>query len=128
NANPRQTLGPIRRKISGHHQSHRKSIKHRKRLAVHQERDDAFVQDRIAKIERFEKKIRARTRWACSGLKALKLHHQRAALYTGDIEKLAKPHSGPHRVPHRAIAPLTARHARLQPAATVAGALIYRRE
>src|SRR5580700_11564392 len=98
NPNPRQTFGPISRKVSWNDQSHGKSIEHGKRLVVHQIRDNAFIQDWIPKIERFEKKVRAETLGALSGLKALKLHLQRAALYTGHIENVAQPHSGPHGV------------------------------
>src|SRR6267143_5955069 len=83
NANPGEAFSPVGGKISGNNKSYRKSIEHRKGLAVHLVSDKAFLEDRICKIERLEKKIRAESFRPLSILKALKLHLQRAVLYTG---------------------------------------------
>lgn len=53
NTDPRQTFGPVCRKISGNDESHRKSVERRERLTVHQIGHDGFVQN-----ERLKAKIK----------------------------------------------------------------------
>ena len=51
-----------------------------------------------------------------------------AALETRAIQDIAQTDTGPQRIAHRAVAPLSTRHALIEESSRVAGALVHRRQ
>src|SRR5579872_3319193 len=124
--NPGQTLGPIGSEISRNYQSYWKAIEHRQWLAVHEVGDHTFVDHSIREIERLEKQIGRKSIWPCSGFQSLELDLDRTFLYACAVEQFPQRNPSPHRVSHRAVAPLSAGNTRLQTAAAVSGTLVGR--
>ncbi len=62
--------------------------------------------------------------WAFTFIQALKLNEQCLLFYFCGVEDFAQRHSGPLRIAHGTVAPLSAGDAGLKLAAAVSGALI----
>ena len=117
---PAQGLDPVGCIPAGDYQAKWKSIQHGKRLSIHLVGDHRVLLARTIDRQRLH---HIRDRGERRLIKAVERDVDRSGADAGGVQQITQPNSGPQRVAHGSVPPLSARHAWLEQAARVARAL-----
>jgi hypothetical protein len=112
-----------RRAPAGRNEPQRKSVQQWKLLAVHGERDHHLAVAGVIDGERLQKFRRARHHRL---VQAAEADLNGARFYAGTVKHVLETHTGPDRVAHRTVGPLSAGNARFGVEPRSAGALVDR--